>query len=215
MYTINHEFDPKTIDIADQYVLEVTNESKFYKEYMSAVGLKTNISARETLSFGDFSVLFHTYKNKVNDEDRHKFRNLVQNMLWKHYAEQFCDLEFIVRMIKEHPIRVTGPTPNAQLKVEIDQHIEKAQQHFDKVENFMNTLSAYQDKASATVTLIHGKPVENWTEAELVARIRDARAAQASIKDLVDTSTRMKAKYEQYEADIKVYTEALDKLPEA
>lgn len=209
MYTINHEFDPRTLDIGDGYVTHITNERQFYFEYMAGVGKRKNIPASECLSFGDFGSVFREYKAQVTFQDQKHFRKLVQNLLWLHYSEEFCDGEYRAMML-EHKIKITDQNQN--LQNEINQHLEDAQKHFRNVENQMNTLTQYQDQPSVTVHLIHGRPAKDYTESELMELIRKAQVNQKAIADLVDTSERMKKKHEAYAEDIKVYVAALDQL---
>lgn len=82
------------------------------------------------------------------------------------------------------------------------------------MENTMTRLAQFEDVPSATPHLIHGKPAESYTEAELMGLIRKARKEQESLKDLADISTRVKAKVEALGEAIKVYVEALDGLAE-
>lgn len=211
MYTINHEFDPRTLDIGDDYVVHVTNDPEFYREYMAAVNGRKNIPASECVSFGNFGCIFREYKAQVIFQDQKHFRKLVQNLLWLHYCDQFCYSDYRT-MMSEHKIKVIPQPSTEELKTEINQHLEDAQQHFRNVENQMNSLSKFADQASATVQLIHGRPAEDYTESELMGLIRKAQDNQRAISDLVDTSERMKKKHEAYAEDIKVYVAALDRL---
>lgn len=77
----------------------------------------------------------------------------------------------------------------------------------------MNQITSLANVAKSEATLIHGRLLSELSESDLIQMIRKARKSQEDIKDLVDTSTRMKARYQQLEADIKVYAEALDSLP--
>jgi hypothetical protein len=77
----------------------------------------------------------------------------------------------------------------------------------------MSQIQSLVNVAKTEATLIHGRLLSELSESDLIQMIRKARKAQEDIKDLVDASTRMKARYEQLEADIKVYAEALDALP--
>lgn len=77
----------------------------------------------------------------------------------------------------------------------------------------MNQITSLANVTKTQATLIHGRLLSELSEDALIAMIRKARKQQEDIKDLVDASTRMKARYEQLEADIKVYAEALDSLP--
>jgi hypothetical protein len=84
-----------------------------------------------------------------------------------------------------------------------------------KKETTMSELQTkYANVPHATVELIHGIPVENYKEQELVDLINKAQHELEQAKKLADVSTRMKNKCERLETNIKVYIEALDKLPE-
>jgi hypothetical protein len=77
----------------------------------------------------------------------------------------------------------------------------------------MNQIESLSGVAKTEATLIHGRLLSELSESDLIQMIRKARKSQEDIKDLVETSTRMKARFDQLEADIKVYAEALDALP--
>lgn len=221
MYTMNHEFDPRTLDTGDDYVVHVTNDPEFYRQYMAAVNGRKNIPASECMGFGNFGHIFREYKAQVTFQDQKHFRKLVQNLLWVHYCDQFCDGGYRAMMARKHPIKVVEQKQKTDELYDLfinpdwlapQQHLDNAQQHFRNVENQMNTLSKFQDQASATVQLIHGRPAEDYTESELMELIRKAQSNQKAIADLVDTSERMKKKHEAYAEDIKVYVAALDRL---
>ncbi len=80
-------------------------------------------------------------------------------------------------------------------------------------ETEMSQIQSLVNVPKTEATLIHGRLLSELTESDLIQMIRKARKSQEDIADLTGTSTRMKARFEQLEADIKVYAEALDALP--
>jgi hypothetical protein len=125
-----------------------------------------------------------------------------------------CPLEINVDWAMAQDFTAQTQFKSENLLEEIQEHIDNSSKHFRKVENEMNTLDAYKDVPSANVQLIHGKPADKYTEAELMILIRNARKAQEDIKDLVETSKRVKSKHEALEANIAIYVAALDALAE-
>ena len=78
--------------------------------------------------------------------------------------------------------------------------------------NCSDTLTRFQDTPFVDVTLIHGRPSSEWKEDELINLIRNARAEQERIADLVSDSTRMKKRSKELDKRIARYTEFLDAL---
>jgi hypothetical protein len=201
-------FLTSTIELAKEYLIVLTNESYAYSHYC---GINKNqdfkLDYTMPYRFRCTAVEYGRIQNKIRDFDqKQKFSILCRLLIWNHYAEEF-GLERTVIPVKTNP----EPTLD-KLASDIQTHLEDAQQHFRKVENQMNTLTKFEKETTVTVTLIHGKPVEDYNESELVELIRKARAAQKDISDLVDTSKRMKDRHEKLTADIAIYTEALDSL---
>lgn len=222
------------LEAVDDFVLSATNERDYYK--LVSNWFKGNKKLKQGLygfpvANGISSLV--PLLNKIralnfgmhgaSSEDK---RTFVQTMLYLHYVAEFVPEYKHLRITDFYEIRRDKPekydpfsdteweppksTESALLEAEAN--IEKAQQHFKNVENTMNTLEKYKDKASAQVHLIHGRPVETYTESELMALIREAQKNKEAIADLVETSERMKAKSAQYDADIAVYVTALDAL---
>lgn len=217
--TVTEEF----LQAVDEYILAATNESNYYHSVQSWF----DISYNRKLSSGfpvapqipNLSILI----NKIRKSDFGMYidfsekRTFVQTMLYLHYTAEFVpdyvdmrisDFYEITRKLE--PVYDVFSDPNWE--PEVNEHIEQANQHFKIVENKMNTLTKFEKEVSATVHLIHGRPAEDYTESELMQLIREAQKNKAAISDLVETSERMKAKSEKYDADIKVYVEALDNL---
>lgn len=232
---LNYEYDPVTIDAAQQLLAEWTSDHNYYASVSNWFGRgkheKLLMRERGNLPI-DFPYTFDDSYSKLRittpKRDWDHFTDLCRQMAFNWYAEEFLGLLLpfdhnIKRKHgpKEHAhelalmIGVDMATyPDESVIAQINQHFENANIHFRKVENDMNTLDAYKHVPSVQVQLIHGKPADKYTEAELMALIRDARKAQDDIRDLVNTSTRVKAKHEALEANIAVYVAALDALAE-
>lgn len=205
-YGLEVEYLQETLDLAYNYLLEFSNEREAYDEicrFFKACKPKT-ISTGFMYEWSKGRRTYRSYFNKVDPTDKPNFAVLCRIVIWNHYAGEF---ELPVYKIK---LKLTQSLDD--LKSEIDQHLLDAEQHFRDVGNQMNTLTKFANETTTTVTLIHGKPVEDYNESELVELIRKARVAQKDISDLVDTSKRMKERHEKLSKDIEVYTSALDSL---
>lgn len=199
MYEITHKFKPETIEAAVMFKLHCVNERDFYNEViyffknLASVNIGINNSFPYCIKCTEKE--YKHYFNQINKTDTPHFARLCRVLIYEHYYEEFVK-PFTVLSLMD------------QVKI----HLDKADKHFRGVENTMNTLTKYENKPTAMVHLIHGKPVEDYTEKELVSLIRKARQEQEDIKDLVATSERMKSKHTQLEEAIKVYVKALDNL---
>jgi hypothetical protein len=232
---LNYEYHPDTIAAAQQAVGEWTSSHSYYinvenwfkkGKYKTFVVRERGKILREFPSKLDTN--YATWRSRSPKEDWDYFTELCCQMAFNYYAEEFLGLllPFDHNIKRKHDpkehahelalmIGVDMATyPDESVIAQINQHFENANIHFRKVENDMNTLDAYIDVPSVQVQLIHGKPADKYTEAELMSLIRNARKAQDDIRDLVNTSTRVKAKHEALEANIAVYVAALDALAE-
>jgi hypothetical protein len=204
-YGLYIEYLPSTVEIAYDYLLEFNNERVAYDtvtDYVNSNKPKT-ITTAFPYEYAKGRSSYLMFFRKVEQTDRPNFAALCRLLIWNHYAEEFELPRFDIQIKQKS---------SEQLRTEIANHLTNAEQHFKNVENQMNTLTKYASETTTTVTLIHGKPVEDYNESELVELIRKARVAQKDISDLVDTSKRMKERHDKLAEDIKVYTEALDNL---
>lgn len=205
-YGLTIVYSPVIVEIATQYINIVVNESKFYKaieRYMATKPKEVSTLMPYRLDSSECSLCCKTYYQHLNattSRDRANFAAICRILLWNYYAEKFDLLEY--------PISTTP----SSLFEETQKHLNSANEHLTNVENKMNTLTQYENETLVTVDLIHGRPKDSYTEAQLIELIRKARAAQNDIADLVDTSKRMKERHEKLAQDIAVYTEALDNL---
>lgn len=230
---LNYEYHPDTISAAQQVVAEWTSDRNYYmnvENWFKKGKYKSFVMRERGNLLNDFPLKldnnYATWRKNALKEDWNNFCELCRQLAFNYYVEEFLNLLLpfdhnIKRKQdpKEHAhelalmIGVDMATyPDESVIAQINQHFENANIHFRKVENDMNTLDAYKNVPSVQVQLIHGKPADKYTEAELMSLIRDARKAQNDIRDLVDTSTRVKAKHEALEANIAVYVAALDAL---
>ena len=214
MYEINHKFQPETLEIAEEYKLVAINSSEFYQNVSDYFSYCFTIKNHRCLHNGfpykvdDIRRKYNRLFRKVCTNDRPHFNRLCRAFIYEYYFEQYVQ-PYVSHTLKDE---VNICVDADVLWDEIEEHIDNANQHFRKVENDMNTLTKFQETPFAEVSLIHGKPVEDYTESELVDLIRKARKNQADIADLVDTSKRMKAKHKELEDAITVYVAALDNM---
>ena len=210
-YVISHTFLPETIELAEEYKLIATNNSTYYFYFQSYLKRTFYLTTDLNHYIDETRVNYFSCFSKVKEQDKRYFASLVRVLIYEHYFHDLVqprtnkNITYFIEKIKVHEVK-------DKLLQEVDNHLANAEQHFKNVENIMNTLDKYKDQAKVEVTLIHGKPVELYTESELVSLIRDAKAKQQDIADLVDTSNRMKDKHEQLAKDIAVYVSALDSL---
>lgn len=220
-YGEEHDFDQSTVDLADSYALVFVNERSCYELIKQWFNDTSNTDINTSFPYkNDYTRKeYLSCLNRVTvQRDKSNFAALCRMVIWNHYSELYSLRQ--IRILVKKPVEQLSyekspfQTLNSEeFWKEIDNHTDNANQHLRNVENEMNTLTKFKDEVTKTVTLIHGKPVEDYTEAELVELIRKARQSQQDISDLVDTSKRMKERHEQLAKDILVYTEALDKLP--
>ncbi len=211
-YGVTSDYDEETVEVADNYCTVFVNESLCYE----AVGRFFKNNPNTEINF-DFPYKldctnseYRSALKKLSKEGKANFAALCRVVIWNYYAEEFNIPRLPIKVRSKHTQPIDPDLD--QLTDEINQHMANAEQSFKKVEIEMNTLTKYAKTPSVTVQLIHGRPADEYTEEELMALIRNAKASQESIADLVDTSKRMKEKSEQYSADIAVYVEALDNL---
>lgn len=202
-YVISHLFSPETIDLAEEYKIVLTNEHNYYLYVCDY--LKRNSYFLESdleHSIDGTRLKYLVIYSKVKEEDKRYFASLVRALVYEYYFEE---------LVKPH---VNKPLSYFLSKVCVLSKVNKVIPPILENEKVivMDTIDKYKKEVSVNVQLIHGKPVELWTESELIAVIRKSRAEQSEIVDLVETSSRMKAKHEQLEKDISVYVAALDAI---
>lgn len=201
MEKTNRAYLQSTIDIADNYVGVLVQDRSYYEKLTKLPIVNGRWNYTDIPEHPCFSV-YLTYKNLVHDSEKQYFNRVVKLILNNYYAE-----EFGLTPVKIHVTQETNYLSSSSSKKPIQ--VKKLKEAELKV----NTLKKYENQAKAVVTLIHGTPVEELTENDLIELIRVTRESKESIKDLIDDSKRMKEKYEKFEEDIKVYVEALDNLP--
>ena len=209
-YVISHSFLPETLELAEEYVITATNEYNFYLHVCGYLKKTFFFLGSDLCHYIDETKSeYMKILTRVNQQDKRYFASLVRALVYEHYFEE------LVKPHTNQPLsyfvsKIHVNTPD--ILEQINNHIHNAEKHLRTVENKMNTLTKYEDQVLVEVKLIHGKPVELWTESELITVIREARSEQREIADLVETSSRMKAKHEKLEKDIAVYVAALDAL---
>ena len=216
MYEINHKFKPETVEIAEEYKLVAINSNEFYKEVVMYFDhMVTHYGAKHLCLSNAFPYKTDSIRREYNrlfrkvcTNDRPHFNRLCRAFIYEYYFEQYVQ-PYVSHTLKDE---VSICVDADVLWDDIEEHIDKANQHFRKVESDMNTLTKFQETPFADVSLIHGKPVEDYTESELVDLIRKARKSQADIADLVKDSKRMAAKHKELEEAITVYVSALDNM---
>lgn len=217
---IKHRYSRETFELAATYVLELTNDGKYYSDVCEWFKHNTVLDSKVVPPhYFPYKATgyYNSYTKALNKspaQDRQKFAALVRQMLFNHYSESRFGVArsdtFNIHFIEEHQEPRTEC--NQPIQQQIANHLAKAEAHFTIVENKMNTLTKFEKQVSATVHLIHGRPADDYSESELMALIREAQKNKAALADLVDASERMKAKSAQYDADIAVYVAALDAL---
>lgn len=217
----------ETVELADNYVTTLVNESEAFRIYseMHKVNLfKLNSDLPYTIPAT--SREYNSILRRVDQQDKQKFALLCRLVIWNYYAEQFGLVRTVIPVKHwSETLEMYDPFRDPEWKPEdsirdlgtitqeqINQHLTKAEEHFRIVENEMNTLTKYKDVVVKEVTLIHGKPVDEYTEEELISLIRNAREEKNSIADLVNDSKRMAKRSETLTTNITVYTTALDSL---
>ncbi|MFM7812598.1 MAG: hypothetical protein ACKO7M_13055 [Acinetobacter junii] len=202
-YVISHSYLPETIDLAEEYKIVLINERKYYLYVCDYLRKNSCFLESDLEHYIDEtrSNYFAIYR-KVKEEDKRYFASLVRALIYEHYFEE---------LVKPH---TNKPLSYFLSKIYVLNKVNKTIPPILKDEKVivMDTIDKYKKEVSVNVQLIHGKPVELWTESELIAVIREARTEQNEIADLVETSSRMKAKHEQIEKDIAVYVSALDAI---
>lgn len=84
---------------------------------------------------------------------------------------------------------------------------------FHTEENTMsNVLPAYENQTVSNPTLIYGRPKEDWTENQLVSKIRELQKELNSYNDLASISKRFENKQNALKKDIATLVEILDSL---
>lgn len=234
-YLDGKTFLKETVELADNYVTTLVNESdafRLYSDLNKANQFKLDATLPYTIPAT--SREYNSILRKVDIQDRQKFALLCRLVIWNYYAEQFGLIHTVIpikhwsetlemydpfkdpnwepSVSVNHSIKPLGTISVTQLAAEFIKVTEEEQlQLAEKVMN-NNTLEKYKDVVVKEVTLIHGKPTEDYTESELIALIRGARAEQESIKDLISDSKRMRTRAETLATNISVYTTALDAL---
>lgn len=202
-YVISHSFLPKTLELAEEYKIIAISERNYYL-YVSDHLKRNSFFLDNSLSHyvEETQVNYFYILAKVSLQDKRYFASLVRALIYEYYFEQ---------LVKPHTDK---PLSYFLSKISVLSKLNKTIPPILENEKVivMDTIDKYKKETSVNVQLIHGKPVELWTESELVNVIREARAEQREIADLVETSSRMKAKHEKLEKDIAVYVAALDAL---
>lgn len=241
---LNYEYHPVTISAAQNLVAEWTSNHDYYKKVESWFkrGKHNKLAASKRGNLPndfpyDIGSSYLEIRKNTPKCDWDYFTDLCRQLAFNYYAEEFlelllpfdhgiktrpsgietvenCPLEISVDWAMAQDFTAQTQITSEKLLEEIQECIDHSSKHFRKVENEMNTLDAYKDVPSANVQLIHGKPADKYTEAELMGLIRNARKSQEDIKDLVETSKRVKSKHEALEANIAIYVAALDALSE-
>lgn len=197
--SIDHEYMQETVDIVDEYVSALVNHVDFYN-VVCGLKIKDGRWDYDLVPYSLKQVYLYKYKSRVADVDKPKFKHLVKVAVNNYYSEEF-GLRPAKILVKQKPV--------------LDQTqdlIDSAKSKIRNVELKMNTLSKFENVVKAEVVLIHGTPVEELNEQDLINLIRKAKDEKAAIKDLIEDSKRMKEKYDTLSANIKIYSEALDSI---
>jgi hypothetical protein len=183
-YGLYIEYLPKTVEIAYEYLLEFTNERAAYEAITRYVHLSkpTTITTSFPYDYEKGRSSYLKFLRQVEQTDKSNFAALCRILIWNHYAEEF-ELRLFDIQIKQKF--------SEQLRTEIDNHLNNAEQHLRFVENQMNTLTKYASETTTTVTLIHGKPVEDYKEYERLQLLSKAREAQQDTSHQIYTSKRI------------------------
>lgn len=191
-------------------LLELTNEREFYERVKIYFTKRDSpfVPAYRAIC-GDVLRIPCRYGNTAIDRvtdfpdySRDQMNELLRFMLYCYYYQ-----EFVAPHAPEYYV-----TPSlSQIKI-----LEKLRPTPKPIEvtpmSTSNFISKFEDQALVTVKLIHGKPVEDYSEAELIDLIRKAKEQQSAISDLVDVSKRMADKHASIAKNIEVYVKALDAL---
>lgn len=212
-YAEDRVFEERTVELADNYAIVFINESACYKEitkYFNENKPEYITSEMPHYCFPIRNEYFAALARVKGDDKRH-FAALCRMVLWNHYAEEFNLRRVVIKSSNCHKKESEGFSND--LLDEAIKNLNNAKAHFNNVEIKMNTLTKFEKVPVATVKLIHGRPIEDYTEAELIGLIRKANEQKKDIADLVSTSKRMAARDKELTEAITVYTEALDNLP--
>lgn len=212
-YAEDRVFEECTVVIAENYTLAFINDSSCYKQISDYFNENKPeyITSEMPHYYFPVKVEYFNALNKIKGDDKRHFAALCRMILWNHYAEEFNLKRVVIKSSNCHKKESEGFSN--ELLDEAIKNLNNAKEHFNNVEIKMNTLTKFEKVPVATVKLIHGRPVEDYTEAELIGLIRKANEQKKDIADLVSTSKRMAARDKELTEAITVYTEALDNLP--
>lgn len=173
-YVISHSFLPETTDLAEEYKLTAINEQKYYKYFQTYLENDTHYLTNDLCHYiPETKLEYMRILGKVNQQDKRYFASLVRALIYEHYFEE---------LVKPY---VSKPLSYFLAKIDVLVKVNKVIPPILKNEQeiVMDTITKYKEQTSVNVQLIHGKPVELWTESELITVIREARSEQREIAD--------------------------------
>lgn len=219
----DEKVNQKELECSYEYLLETIDVALSYTEQF----LKNNTDVlsiyfcRTTIDKPTIDIPYRNIQNKgeylkyfkrVHIDDRPYFATLCRIFIWNSYVTESKKVKIHIKGHKPLivvPVQITDSKPNLNCSVDLTDYFST-----DKETNSMsNTLTRFKDVVQQEVTLVHGRPHDEWTEEELIKLIRETSASIEAICDLIPVSRKMADKVAQYEENIKVYAALLDNLP--